>query len=177
MIESEKSEIYEFGMERILTNILNLTSMIVIGIAMQEFFACVIFCIAFKALRSYAGGYHARTQVRCYLLSMGVLILSLSAVKYMMMDTYTLSIITIWAAASICILAPIEAENKPLDIMERGVYRTKTWLICAVEVLVLVIGSGQHWDIVVKSIVCVLVVVAFSLIAGYVDLMKRRRII
>ncbi|MGN0483836.1 MAG: hypothetical protein ACI4HI_09825, partial [Lachnospiraceae bacterium] len=56
-----------------------------------------------------------------------------------------------------------------LDEVERGVYRRRTWLVCGLEVSAILICAWLHWDVVVKSIVCVFVDVAISMVVGYVS--------
>ena len=175
IISEKESTIYQFGIERVLMDIVTDISIIIIGFFMHQILACLIFFIAFKILRSYAGGYHAKTQAHCYILSMGIVILALSAIPYIPTNMEILSIIIICATITICLFAPVEAQNKPLDEVEKKVYRCKAWVRCGVEVAIIVICSLMHWNLVVQSMVCALVAVALSMVVGYIELEKCKK--
>lgn len=162
-------EIYQYGLECMITDVMNIGSTILIGFCMHQILACLIFFIAFKILRSYAGGYHAKTQIHCYILSMGIVILALSVIPYIPINVEILSIIIICAAINICLFAPVEARNKPLNEVEKKVYRCKAWVRCGGEVAVIVICLLLHWNLVVQGVVCALVAVALSMDAACVQ--------
>ncbi|MGN0482084.1 MAG: hypothetical protein ACI4HI_00890, partial [Lachnospiraceae bacterium] len=59
-----------------------------------------------------------------------------------------------------------------LDEVERGVYRRRTWLVCGLEMSAILICACLHWDVAVKSIVCVFVDVAISMVVGHAIVKK-----
>ena len=69
VIASEQYEICRFGFQQGLTILLNFLTIAAIGLAMREFLHAMMFLAAFIPLRRFAGGFHAKTPVRCYLYS------------------------------------------------------------------------------------------------------------
>ncbi len=69
VIEAEDAEIYIYGINQILVSVLNVLSALIIGLILGTFFEVVVFMAAYIPLRIFAGGYHAKTPLRCYIFS------------------------------------------------------------------------------------------------------------
>ena len=139
-ISSEQYEICRFGFQQGLTILLNAVTVIVIGAVMKELWQAILFIALYAPLRSYAGGYHARTATRCYVYSILLMIAALLAMKYLYIPTFICIIALVISCAVILILAPVEDANKPLDDMEQVVYRKRTYMITALEAIIFFIA-------------------------------------
>ncbi len=139
-ISSEQYEICRFGFQQGLTILLNAVTVIVIGVVMKELWQAILFMALYAPLRSYAGGYHARTATRCYVYSILLMIAVLLAMKYLYIPTFICIIALVISCAVILILAPVEDANKPLDDIEQVVYRKRAYVIMAIETFFCVIA-------------------------------------
>ena len=74
VITTEDRELYEYGLHHGLLMIINLLTTVVIGLLFKMVWQSFVFMIAYIPLRTYAGGYHAKTQFRCYLLSIVIML-------------------------------------------------------------------------------------------------------
>ena len=74
-------------------------------------FETIIFIITYIPIRIYAGGYHARTQTKCYIFSVFMLILALYIIKLQLMSNI-LIIGSIFQSISISRLAYKITKNK-----------------------------------------------------------------
>lgn len=90
-----------------------------------------VFMATYIPLRSFAGGYHAKTPIRCYIFSVILLIIVSSCMKYIFIAEWVYYAILATAALVVLILAPVEDKNKPLDETEHKVYKRRTMLIAA----------------------------------------------
>ena len=81
LTEEEKREIIEYGKERIKSNITGFIIILVIGIIFNLVLESFIFSISFFLQRRYAGGYHADTKWRCYIISIFLITVSIFAIK------------------------------------------------------------------------------------------------
>lgn len=126
IITEEDKEIYSYGLYQGVMLILNVISILVVGVAFGMIAESIIFFTAYFVLRPYAGGYHASTQLRCYLISMLLYVLSLGFIK--LIPSNVIIYIFLWVVTSsiIVYLAPVEHVNKPLDEREQVVYKRKT---------------------------------------------------
>ena len=67
--EPEKEEIYVYGLELIITTFLGLASIVLVSGVLSEWSSAWIFTGIFVPLRLCAGGYHADTYGKCFVIS------------------------------------------------------------------------------------------------------------
>lgn len=70
-IKREDAAIYRYGMEMMLLSLAEVASILLLAMVVGNFSATFLYFMAFMLLRLFAGGYHATTRLRCYLLSLG----------------------------------------------------------------------------------------------------------
>lgn len=125
-IDEDDKEIYLFGFYQGLILLLNIVTTLVIGIILNMFVESILFLIFFIPLRIFAGGYHAKTQLRCYVMSTITTVLILYLILFLqenmgviIMAGYVLSLCVIWK------LVPVQDKHKPLDSKEQIKYRKR----------------------------------------------------
>ena len=64
-IESDMIDIYRYGIEVTLSSLLNITLVFTAGVLTGDILAGITFLGVFILLRSFTGGYHATTYMRC----------------------------------------------------------------------------------------------------------------
>lgn len=135
VINDSDYEIYQYGLELLLTSILNLLTLIAIGMIMGMMWQAIIFVFTFIMLRKYAGGYHSSTPLRCYILTCLVILNSLSVMKYIKINIFVYLGLFVFSSIIILTCSPVESANKKLDKLEKTLYRKKTvviWLITSI---------------------------------------------
>lgn len=143
-IQEKYVELYKVAMESALAMVINIVTTLTIGYLLGMWWHSVILFAAFIPLRSYAGGYHARGYVSCYLESCTLLTAMLFMIKNvlqkeeMIWGTWLLFAV---ATAVIFWLAPLADENKPISEKETVVFKRRTRRILLLEgVLSLLLG-------------------------------------
>lgn len=81
--KKEKEEIIRYGLDRIKSTCTMTLVTLLMGCIFQVFFRSIVFLVCFIVLRKYAGGYHADTQNRCYVISTAIIAVALLAIRYM----------------------------------------------------------------------------------------------
>lgn len=165
-ISSEQYEICRFGFQQGLSILLNAVTVIVIGAVMKELWQAVLFMALYAPLRSYAGGYHARTATRCYVYSILLMIAVLLAMKYLFIPTFICIIALVISCAVILILAPVEDANKPLDDIEQAVYKKRTYVITVLETIIFFIALFFGVKQIILCDMWVMVMMSSILLAG-----------
>lgn len=117
IIKAEDEDVYSYGMELLLSTVLNLIISLTIALLTRSFLPCLIDLASFMTLRVNAGGYHADTHLRCSILLMTVMLIFVFTVKYipeasMMIDSMLMLILS---NIIIILLSPVEHPNKPLS--------------------------------------------------------------
>ena len=137
IIAYEDKDLYTYGFKQTSLILLNIITTIIIGLIFNVLWQCIVFLLAYVPLRSYAGGYHARTQLRCYLFSIALMIIVSLMIKYIYWNELSIMILTLVSSGVILKLAPIADANKPLDLKEEQVYKRKSRLILLFEVFLI----------------------------------------
>ena len=63
--DEEMLDVYKYGIEITLSSVLNFVLIIISSLILRDLSAGLIFMALFIFLRSYTGGYHAETYLRC----------------------------------------------------------------------------------------------------------------
>lgn len=168
VIKEEDAEIYIYGINQILTYVLNVSSALIIGLIFDVFTEVAVFMAAYIPLRSFAGGYHAKTPLRCYVFSVIMLIVVSIGLKYLHLADWVYYAVLVAATLVVLVLSPVEDRNKPLDEIEQKVYKKRTMNIAAVEVMVCLALKFVGYDNLFVAVVYSFVVLSFMLVAGKV---------
>ena len=130
-------EVYAVAMQAALAMILNLITTMLVGGILHMFRHSIVLLAAFIPLRSYAGGYHARGYLSCYVESSLLLAAVLIFLKQVFQKPVLGMVIgSLFAVAVIMIIlwAPMADANKPLSPKETIVFRRRTCILLAAEV-------------------------------------------
>lgn len=138
-IKAEDKELYKYGIEQGMMILLNLCTTLIIGAVFKMVWQSILFTAAYIPIRSYAGGYHSKTPQRCYIFSILMIIAVLWGMKYFD-NTYFICIaLLVFASIIILLLSPVEDKNKPLDKLEKHVYKKRTLIILGIEILIILL--------------------------------------
>lgn len=163
VIRDEDIEIYEFGIYQLITNVIDFLSILIISMLFHEVLPCIVFLASFTWLRRCAGGYHAKSAIQCYTLTITTVVIVLSAIKLLTLSNFIYIGLWIWASVTIILLAPVDTENKPLDEIECIVYRRRALCVWGIEsFLVLVCLLGLHITILASGIIWGQIIVAIA---------------
>ncbi|MDE5780575.1 MAG: accessory gene regulator B family protein [Lachnospiraceae bacterium] len=169
VIEYDDFEIYQFGLEQLLSTGLNILTTIILGIVVGEFWKGILFVFAFMMLRTYAGGYHSSTTLRCYLLTVSIIAAVLSVIKYVRIDSFICIGLLIISSVIILVLTPVESKNKPLDSIECVVYRRKAVIIWCIETMCTIVFMAIGFKEAAISIIMGFIVLGISQIVGVIQ--------
>lgn len=166
IIPAEDKDLYGYGLHQGLIILANIITMVVIGIFFNMVIEGILFTASYAPLRSYAGGYHAKTPIRCYFISIVMIVAILCMIKFLAWNAPIVVIVTIISTAIIAILAPIEDKNKPLDKLEKSVYKKRTRIILAIELCALILVWLLEFRTIALSVFMALFMLSGMLLLG-----------
>lgn len=166
MIQTNRRNIYKYGINQMFNMLLNIATFLAIGLFFHMEFETVIYTAAYIPLRIYAGGFHAKTPLKCWIISAIMLMSVLLVMKYAYWEIYIYDILVFISTITICFFSPVEDKNKPLDEIEKKVYKRKCILILAVELLIFILFRIFHINTVSICFDMVWVTLSIMLIAG-----------
>ena len=150
----------------------NIISTIAIGLLFGMLIESIIFLVSFSLIRTYAGGYHASSAIRCYIFSMFVVIFVLFIQKFFLVYDITYLAALTLASLIIFMFAPQEDCNKPLDEIEQKTYKKYTYRYLIIEIIVVLITYFSGLMVLSKTISLGICMVAFALILGKIKNFK-----
>lgn len=165
-ILTENKELYLYGLQQGFFILLNLATTIGVGLIFGMFWQSIIFSIIYLPLRTFAGGLHTKTPLRCYVFSIVLIVVALLAIRLVPWNYPVYAILTIVSSLVIFILAPIEDENKPLDDVEKTVYKKKTNVILGATIFFVILFLLLEIGMIVNSIITSLSMLALMLVLG-----------
>lgn len=175
IIPPEEEEIYSYGLKLILSSGFTTIVLLGTGIWLQQIALTILFIVAFVALRSYVGGYHANSYSACFIISCLCYLLCLISVhlgtKYMsLVSAFIISII------AHCILfyeGSLNSKKNPKtkeEMAKRKLYvRVLSSIYCIISLFILLIGQqlAQYaWLLIYIQTICALGIIVEKLKRG-----------
>jgi len=174
LTDEERKEIISYGLERGKVISISIIVTLVIGGVFNAFFQSIIFLVSFCSLRRYAGGYHADSQKRCYVISFFIVVISILLIKLIKSGNLLCIIIQTINYFVIVFMAPVENNIRKLEEAERKKYGRKTRTVASVMFLISIFlyWNGKYYF--ANPIGVAGLVVGCSLIFGNVKYRCRR---
>lgn len=173
--EDEINQIIAYGIERVKVIFITTFISVMLGYVLGIFFQGIIFLCCLSALRRYAGGYHANTQNGCYVISFIVVVLSFLCIRQIANIGLIGLFFQVISLCIILLLAPVENRNRILDKCEKKKYGVKTKITAVfLSFIYAILYIMDKQEIVIPMGVASLVV-AISLIAGYIKVAKQKK--
>lgn len=125
LIEESKKDIYIYGFEYIISNIVYLAIFFALCILTKTVLTSLCFWLGIFLLRKIAGGHHAETYISCHILFAANHILFILLKYSFPEEHYLISIITalLITIVSIFSCAPVDHKNKPFIKTEYKRYK------------------------------------------------------
>ena len=117
---AEDEEVYVYGWSLIFSTLGSVLVMLLVAVIAGEILGTLIFMAFMFTLRPYAGGYHANTYLRCFLLSITSYTITLSAILFWSVHFLNWALVLLlFSVLIIFMYAPVDHPNKPLKDHEK----------------------------------------------------------
>ena len=175
---TDNYELYEYAIYIILSSAFHMATVIVLGLVFNLLTESLVFYLSFIVIRKFAGGYHAKTPVRCYLFSFASNIIILCLVKWLSsintLFIFIFIIIELLCVDLILLISPLDTENNPLTGQEKKMYRMLTSII---TILIFIISSlcfFKGYRNIGSSMICGVVMSALVLLMRKIQIINMR---
>ena len=137
-LKDDQRALYLYAYEILLSQIINIVVAILIAVIMRAPMPVFVFLASYIPLRSYCGGYHARTNGVCTVVSAFLVLIVCLLEKYIVGTADLILPIAGFLISGILIFifAPVPDRNKLLDEEETSRYRLKSRQFWLTEVIV-----------------------------------------
>lgn len=158
-IPEEDAGLVSFGIVQGLRSVMEIFMILVTGLVLGMFWQSVIILVTFIPLRSYAGGYHAKTPVQCAVMTWLLFFCFFMWIKFVQEYVWLQIFVVLAAGVCIWICSPVQHENKPLEEYEVVKYRKLVRRIYLAEVILAVVLYVVGMTGLSQSIVAAIVMV------------------
>ena len=69
IIDADDRDVYEYGFHALYSNVVIFSVIGLIAFFAKQLPTTIVYHVAFIVMRNNAGGYHAKTQIRCFFMS------------------------------------------------------------------------------------------------------------
>src|SRR6056297_2860088 len=164
IIESDKQEIYTYGIKQGILIIINITTVVGVGLVLGMLAESMVFLVTYMLIRTYAGGYHAKSQLSCYIFSTVAVTVILLGIKHITFSCFIYLLAALISATIIYALSPIENINKPLSQNEKMLYGKKSRTLVGIFTTLSLIMWFMEVKNIAKSIVMAMLLVGVLMI-------------
>lgn len=141
-ISEDDKELYDYGLFMLLSYIVYLCLTCILGLIFQCFFESIVFYIVFQAIRKFAGGYHASTELKCEALTTLSILLCIVVIRLSRTYDFQTVLLIFSSMATICIfcLCPLDTPEKPLSVKEFKYFRKISLTILFVIIIAIIVS-------------------------------------
>jgi accessory gene regulator B len=113
VIDRDDAEIYEYGLYFIISDIIDFSLTFLAAFLINAFPQTILYYVAFIGLRRCAGGYHASTRMRCFVISMITWLVSMMLIRLTASSTTLSVVFALISCVIIWLYSPVENSNNP----------------------------------------------------------------
>ncbi len=131
LLAENERELYIYGFFMLLSQLMYFVLAAVFGLVLGCLVESVIFYIAFQLIRRYAGGYHAKTETRCEIMSALSIFACIAVIRLSKSYDLTVALACVSAASAvpIALFCPLDTPEKPLSKKEFRYFRRISLII------------------------------------------------
>lgn len=146
----DDEKIYQYGFFVLYSNIVFFIITVIFGIILNSLISSIIFFISFSFIRQFAGGFHAKTETRCEILSTLSILCCIVLIKLSKMYDIRIALLSISLvfATLIFILCPLDTPEKPLNDKEYKYFRKISWIILSLIIVAIIVSFIFKFNVV-----------------------------
>lgn len=169
-------ELYEYAVYIILSSAFHILTIIILGLCFNLLVESLVFYFSFIAIRKFAGGYHAKTPLRCYLFSIISSVVVLWLIKWISaINTFLIYIFIIpelLCLMLILFISPLDTESNPLNVQEKKKYRMLASIISIFLFIISTLFVFMGYRNIGSSMICGVIMSALVLLMRKIQAMK-----
>ena len=155
IIKEPQVPLYEYGFELLFSTVITVLSIILLGILWKELLCTMTFLLFFMPIRITAGGYHAKTYGKCFIVTNLIAMICVWGPR-LLEDTYFLFIMSLIIFGCACIYIWIHAPIIPLEYRGRTnrtkINRKHSHNVLKTEIIIILVLSVVNRELMYTAI-------------------------
>ena len=170
--QNEK-EIIQYGLNQLFWILLNFFAIAISGVLWHEFCFSILVFLEIYFLRPYAGGYHADTEIKCCMISLGIVNIAMLVRKINVISLDCMFVIYLCFICVIVLFSPVDNPIHPLSKADSRFYAKRSRQLIFWYSFLLVISIALRIMVLRDSIIYTVLIVGISALAGKWKYRKR----
>lgn len=149
-ISDEDKDLYIYGLFMLFSHLMFFIIACIFGLILGCIFESIIFYIAFQFIRRYAGGYHAKTETRCEIMSALSILCCIVIIKCSKMYYINIALLSTSLVFAVLIFTfcPLDTPEKPLTDKEHKYFRKISLIILSLIIVAIIVSFIFKFNII-----------------------------
>lgn len=149
-ISDEDKDLYIYGLFMLFSHLMLFIIACIFGLILRCIFESIIFYIAFQFIRRYAGGYHAKTETRCEIMSALSILCCIVIIKCSKMYYINIALLSTSLVFAVLIFTfcPLDTPEKPLTDKEHKYFRKISLIILSLIIVAIIVSFIFKFNII-----------------------------
>lgn len=175
IVESKHEAIYAYGMELLLSDVLNGLLALIIALVSGTVFPALLFFTIFMILRRFSGGYHADTHWGCILTMVIVMLIYCYGICNIPTEiVWFINIAFIaFSGISIFLLSPVAHPNKPVSEEKGKKLKVKSRIAYTLFSMTVMILYAVKMPMLSLYVASGIMLSAVAVLAGHISVQRR----
>lgn len=165
-VNQNEREFIQYGLNQFFWILLNFFAIAISGILWHEFCFSILVFLEIYFLRPYAGGYHADTEMKCCMISVGIVNIAMLVRKVNMVSLNGMLMIYICFICVIVLFSPVDNPIHPLSKADSKLYGKRSRQLVFGYSCLLVVSIVLRIIVLRDSIIYTILIVGVSALAG-----------
>lgn len=127
----DRTAVYQVGTDVLISTVLTVAGVLGLATLLHNIVGGILYIVCFITVRSYTGGHHASTRLRCFILTCGIYVITALTAVIVVPEAFFCMVVVVFSLGNWVIwkYVPVENKNKrlPPDWKQRN--RMKSWII------------------------------------------------
>lgn len=164
--DEETREVYQYALELMISTIIGFAAILIIAGITSGWIYGIVFLLAFSTLRTVAGGYHAETYLKCFMISCGlffVLIIMHAILLYIQPRVLWMILFSVVTGIYIILRAPVQHPNQPLNEVRIAKNKRAAKVIVIIELGAVYVLAYFRYDLMLMIMLSICLVALMML--------------
>ncbi len=157
-------EVYTYGIELMISSLIGMILIVTLGLITNRLFEAIVYIVTLFAVRSFSGGYHANSYLKCniiYVIAFSAVVLlnnyileNLNFAEYFIYGFILLSFLTV-----LFLFSPVENKNKKIDDKDRKKFKIISIIMVLIFSVIAIFTDtviGKNELLIVFPVFCVI---------------------
>lgn len=166
-IEDDDYQIYHYGLFVLISESFFWVYCLFVGAVLKIVLPSLLFCAFFFLSHRFAGGFHAKTELHCLMITLSSFLISIIAIKLsVQLNDIFLLVFYVCCSIILIVLSPADTPQKPLSNKDRILFKKITSLIVAVGFIAIVVLNTNKLYLYSNAITVAVLLQSLSVVCG-----------